>query len=61
MMDRGLRASVPEQVDDDGVVTAPVTYETAPRGYFSYWKTLMERDADVPSSTAERNGVAVDA
>ena len=61
MMDRGLRAAVPEQVDDFGVVTAPVTYETAPRGYFSFWKTLMERYADVPSSTAERNGVAVDA
>jgi hypothetical protein len=32
---------VPEQVDELGVVTAPVTYETAPRGYFSFWKALM--------------------
>jgi phenylpropionate dioxygenase-like ring-hydroxylating dioxygenase large terminal subunit len=59
MMDRGLHAPVAEQVDERGVTTAPVTYETAPRGYFSYWRTLMERHA--PTATPAGNGAVVDA
>jgi phenylpropionate dioxygenase-like ring-hydroxylating dioxygenase large terminal subunit len=52
MMDRGLDAAVPERVDERGVVTAPVTYETSPRGYFSYWKTVMERGAALAGADA---------
>ena len=54
MMNRGLDAQVSEQVDGDGVVKAPVTYETAPRGYFDYWRSLME--AGVRSAADARQG-----
>lgn len=52
MMNRGLDAPVAERVDERGVVTAPVTYETAPRGYFSYWKKLMQDAADRRSTSS---------
>ena len=55
--DDGSRApcSVPEEVDDRGVITDD---ETAPRGYFSYWRTLMERQA---VRSRPRNRVTADA
>jgi hypothetical protein len=40
LMNRGLGA--PERVKIEGeIVTAPVTHEIAPRGYFSFWQQLM--------------------
>jgi phenylpropionate dioxygenase-like ring-hydroxylating dioxygenase large terminal subunit len=58
MMNRGLDALVAEQIDERGVVTAPVTYETAPRGYFSFWRSLMEGAA---VASPERNGAGAHA
>ncbi|MFD0852282.1 hypothetical protein ACFQ07_08615, partial [Actinomadura adrarensis] len=40
LMNRGLGAMDRVKIEGE-VVTAPVTHEVAPRGYFSFWRDLM--------------------
>lgn len=44
LMNRGYQLEGRHKVDDDGVVTSPVTDEVHMRGYYSEWLRLMRED-----------------
>ena len=54
-MNRGFGISNRHHIDEDGVITGPVTDELAIRGYHQEWKRLMKADFKLTAQAVEHD------